>query len=839
MTRYVALGGGGIRQDPSRFYIAGGGAIIINGSPSSGAPINGSADSGFTLGMTATVTVPANLAATSSFTLGQTATGTVPATLAASQSLAMGMDAAAAHGAVANATATSSFTLGIATTGGPLIQGLATSSFTMGMTAAGLVIPIPINATATSSFSLGQTATATGLVQAVAASSFTMGQTATGVVLPGPINATVTASFTMGQDAIAATTFFGQCLLNWNFQTGVYNPPISQMTFTRSGIAWAQNAAGDLIQFASGVARITDLGIWNDETRTNSITNNTAAGGSAGVAPTNWTTAFSGGLTGITTTWIGGGSEGNIEYFDVRLQGTPSATGNALIAYETGTAITAATGQTWGHSAFLKIVGGSATNTNLWRLAISENTSGGAFVAQRLFDMSVPATSGALGLNRRTCTHVTAGGGTVARVQPYTMFGMTSGQAIDITIRIGLPQFELASATAAFCTSPIKTSSGAVTRNGEWPLLSGANFAAVFNQTEGTIYVSGTPQAGSGNSRRFLDIDDGTTAERYVISQSVTAGQGRGLVTDGGVSQADMFPATVTALAHNRLAMAYKANDFAIVANNGTPVTDTAGTLPTPTQMSIGIDHAGSAASSHSGPIRHIALHGTRVPNTVLGTITAPTAATISATATSSFTLGMTAAANVFTPISATATGSFVMGQTATVTVLVQAQATTSLSMGMTATAVVIPLPDNATATSSFAMGITATAVHGVPVLATAGSSFTMGMTTTGGPIVKAQAVSSFAFDIDTTGGPAVKGQAVSSFLLDIDATVAHGAVSNLTASSSFAMSIIGVIVRGGVLGGPPIPLEGSLDLNTLLLGGIDPDLVYGDIGELELEGDI
>jgi hypothetical protein len=65
-------------------------------------------------------------------------------------------------------------------------------------------------------------------------------------------------------------------------------------------------------------------------------------------------------------------------------------------------------------------------------------------------------------------------------------FQTAIGAAIDITLRIGLPQLE----QGAFATSVIPTTSAEVTRNADVASITGANFSSWYSQSEGTVFTS-------------------------------------------------------------------------------------------------------------------------------------------------------------------------------------------------------------------------------------------------------------------------------------------------------------------------------------------------------------
>ena len=160
------------------------------------------------------------------------------------------------------------------------------------------------------------------------------------------------------------------------------------------------------------------------------------------------------------------------------------------------------------------------------------------------------------------------------------------GTVIGDAIFAGDAQFEALSTIAAHASSFIATTSTTVTRSGDY--LSVPTSGSWFNAAEGTMVFDflvnrRTPT----NSLVFGRIGDTFASTIYLSRSNSSVFM---TVISGSVQQA-LIGKTLdwTIGTRNRVAMAWRVSDFAIVANGSTAALDTSGALPVgPTRLMIG-----------------------------------------------------------------------------------------------------------------------------------------------------------------------------------------------------------------------------------------------------------
>lgn len=214
---------------------------------------------------------------------------------------------------------------------------------------------------------------------------------------------------------------------------GVSASAAEAFDFARSSVRYARDSEGAYHHFAAGAPAITDAGLSLEPASVELLRNTSFAGavagqiGGSGQMPTSGWTAPSAGLT--VTVGLPGTVSG-LPAIDLRLQGTPS--GNAFLQFETNTQVAAAQGETFTLSAHCYMVAGAATNISSLGIVLGESRADGGDLgmvtnADFLASVATPSLRSAT----RTMTQAN-----VAYVRAYMRMGLTSGQPIDITLRL-------------------------------------------------------------------------------------------------------------------------------------------------------------------------------------------------------------------------------------------------------------------------------------------------------------------------------------------------------------------------------------------------------------------
>lgn len=412
--------------------------------------------------------------------------------------------------------------------------------------------------------------------------------------------------------------FFSGATLDMNFAAGAYlGKTPSALTVSRTGTTgYAESSTGVWVPFAANTARITDKGLLVEEGRTNGIKNNMMTGatvgvvGSGGALPTGWVNS----PQGLTTTVVEIGTENGITYIDIRYSGTTSGQ-FALLFFGANNDIAATAAQAWSHSVFLKLVAGSFTNVAQYGTTTYYYDAVPASLSNTSTAQSMTSSLARYSQNVTTVT-------STAFVRPGFYYNMSaaSGQAVDFTVRIGMPQIE----QGAFATSPIPTTSAAQARGTDTvSLAAGAAFSDWYtNATAGTIYGEMSHPGSIVGSPKIFAVSDNTTANLMDILMNTTSDL-HGSLTTASVSLFNTGSAigTTAGVVHKSI-IAGTTNDRASCTNGGTVNSNTtAGSNPTVDRAHIG--NRSDGARPLCGYVRRVAYWPSRLANATLQTLTA------------------------------------------------------------------------------------------------------------------------------------------------------------------------------------------------------------------------
>ena len=367
--------------------------------------------------------------------------------------------------------------------------------------------------------------------------------------------------------------------------------------FDRNGILQTAAVNEPVIEWDPATGACLGWRIW--DAVTNSIRNSTMVGavaGTPGTLPTNWSQFFP--ISGVTRTVVGTGTENGIDYLDLRLAGTPSAAGSYFLQFDTNTSAVASNGQTWTTSVFLKVASGSLTGINTVLVSTSNRNSLGNVIAAG--STSVTVTSN---LRRFSSTYTNADANTAYEIGLIEL--QLSGAAIEITLRVGLPQLERAGAAGPV----VKTSGVAASSTADVASITGAAFAGIWNADESTIVCKffSDNTAGSGRTSLLFDIGAGgafgTTG--YGVFEN-SAWFINPAVAPMNLSSAVAVSAGTKAI--GTMAARFKANDSRIAVNGTLGTLDSSCAVPaSPTTLYIGRSGWAGSANYANGYIQEFA----------------------------------------------------------------------------------------------------------------------------------------------------------------------------------------------------------------------------------------
>lgn len=339
------------------------------------------------------------------------------------------------------------------------------------------------------------------------------------------------------------------------------------LTFTVFG---SQVEAGPLTSYiipagATTTRAADSLTLTGSAGRTNWIKNSTGVGGTASALPTGWTSPLNQAGVGVFIVGTGTDAEhGN--YWDVRFQGTATASGDLRYYVSGVTEIPSANGVQWAWSAAIALVSGSMPAGRSAVLTVAQRDSGGSAIG----NLTSPIAGGLTGTPSRYSQITTTAHASVAYIHPWVGVTIVAGDVVDFTLRVAAPQAE----KAAGFTGYIPTSGYARTVE---------NIASWWNNDEGTFIWRGrVGPAFSLTAVMMAAAGDATMANAQWLYLSATArrvtGEGR---SGGAATLSGMVMGSTIAAGQDVVASWAYGADYGLAVASGVAATaDTSGALP-------------------------------------------------------------------------------------------------------------------------------------------------------------------------------------------------------------------------------------------------------------------
>ncbi len=169
-------------------------------------------------------------------------------------------------------------------------------------------------------------------------------------------------------------------------------------------------------------------------------------------------------------------------------------------------------------------------------------------------------------------------------------------------------------------TSYIPTTTASVTRNKDDISLTGAS--DLIGQSEGTLYVEVDWRLTTGTTQEILYASDGTGNNRVTLNKS-SADQLVMLARANGVPLTEQGESSTAYSGIQKIAFAYKSDDFELYRNGSSISSDTTGSLAElATLTRIDLGHTFAATAQANMWIRAVALYKTRLTDDQLADLT-------------------------------------------------------------------------------------------------------------------------------------------------------------------------------------------------------------------------
>jgi hypothetical protein len=198
----------------------------------------------------------------------------------------------------------------------------------------------------------------------------------------------------------------------------------------------------------------------------------------------------------------------------------------------------------------------------------------------------------------------------------YSVTATSTSQTIRIGVRVETDGDEVEIWGAQLEESPIATSyipttTGAVTRVKDDIYITGAS--SLIGQTEGTMFVEVDWQD-SGNQQYLLSANDGTPSNRVLIYNRDSPVELRMIAQANGVQATNQGASSTSFEGIQKIAFAYKANDFELYRNGSSISTDTSGNFTVSSPLTdVDFGQFNDSSLQANMWIRAVALFTTRL----------------------------------------------------------------------------------------------------------------------------------------------------------------------------------------------------------------------------------
>lgn len=385
---------------------------------------------------------------------------------------------------------------------------------------------------------------------------------------------------------------------------GVSSTAAAIHSVTRASTKYVEDTSGLWTSVSANTLARSNKGVLIEESRTNSIRNNSMQGAGVGVAPTNWGGFGTG--SGVTFAVVGTATENGIDCLDISVTGLCTATSTARISLDSTTNTVATVGQTFTGSSFGKLISGSLLASTVG-VELREYNSGAPSGGLSNSTLALGAT-----LARSSHTRTLTDAAATHLLQNYRI-GLVNGENYNYVIRIGWPQLEL----GAFATSPIRTTSAAATRAADDVIID-PKYSSL---AQGSAYVEWEEVPGPiGVNRRPFNMQSDSN---NIIRFQIPSGNQINLsVTSASVSQASLgTTATILAGQTYKASMRWGVDDVAMISSlDNTLRTDTLAAMPTGANA---ITVGGFASNTMNGYLRRLTFYPRKLTDAELGALVA------------------------------------------------------------------------------------------------------------------------------------------------------------------------------------------------------------------------